>query len=408
MKKHLKLSMCIIVAFILVMFNSTVRGVESSTPIVGTNAYYEELMRQQDNAVYADLLLTESLFTAPDGSLIYPDTFGGKYIDGDTLVICLTKISDDICAPYINLLYDYEDYYRFSLVEYSYNELLDGCCVAVEQMSDAGLNVVEYSVRQRENKIYIGVEESDISSANALCNNIRVADNADGALRSELATLPIKIEAVDYPEPQTANLTGGSLTLYNTQTTERMSLGVCGTYDGYPAILTCGHEDQSFGDGIRLNNSSGAFLGSVVYHNYYDNATGDYEIIKITNPNYAITNTIADTYSISGTSSGLSEGTLLYKYGAVSNITYCMIEDTDITINHDETGYSISGMTRTRVLSGTSAKGDSGGPYFRLLGNSCYFCGIHSSQNGDPDSDLFVYYTPREKIAGSGFAVKTS
>lgn len=104
----------------------------------------------------------------------------------------------------------------------------------------------------------------------------------------------------------------------------------------------------------------------------------------------------------------LAIGTTCNKYGQKSkyatilttgteNITYTLDDDS-------KTQITIKGLVCADLKSGTSQKGDSGGPIYISQNGKWTFCGVHSGADTSASS---VYFTPYLHIYGV-FTAKTS
>lgn len=88
-----------------------------------------------------------------DGNIVYPDTYGGAYINEDkTLVICTTSLSKKTIKEYEEIIGDTDITYK--KVKYSHNELIEENNRIMEKVMEGG------------NKYYdqiaaCGIDESD-------------------------------------------------------------------------------------------------------------------------------------------------------------------------------------------------------------------------------------------------------
>lgn len=355
----------------------------------------------QEQAVNADIVL-QSAFQSEDASPVYPATYGGRYVDQELLKICVTDLSDEACSWYQHILCGFEDNYEFILVDYSLNELSAFLPSVIELYEKSGVNVIESAIDQSENAIYLGISEGSLSKAVAV-----KAKRSRIPYESHTSLPQIILECVGDCETETTTLYGGD-TIYN-ERVGSFTNGVCGTFCGDPAILTCAHggsTGQQLDDVIQYSNKYGAIIGDVTYKNYGGGVYGDYEIVTITNSNFVTSKLIKNQYSVSGTYASPAEGVQLTKYGRASGtFTTVEVTSTNVSITHPSTGYTIHGMTKCHITSGSSIGGDSGGPYFKNNGNSVLFCGIHSAHDTANDN---LYFTPWDIISDSGFSVKTS
>lgn len=255
---------------------------------------------------------------------------------------------------------------------------------------------------KKNNSIYIGVEKDILPLAERYISQ-------DISLYTEDNNQRPSIElSIAFPEATVStSITGGTTNLYNSVANCYFSTGVCGYYNGKPAILTCGHIYQSLGDTIE--NSSGSEIGNVVQHCYGDGTTGDYEIIEVTNTSeFEITNTIANQYYVKGTYPNPSEGVIVKTHGKASGYAYGEVYQTNISVKHSGSNYTIYGMTRVKVKAGSCTHRDSGAPFFTSSSYSyTLFAGILSSYS-TADDVTYIAFTPWTKMSGSGFSILTS
>lgn len=360
------------------------------------------VMREQCGAVSADIQFLSSIERDEKGCFVFPDNYGGRFVQDDILYICLTDLSETTCTIYESILEGYESNCQFIQVDYSYDELLDICQSTVDYLEQQKISIEECSIWQSKNKICIGVNGENYANAkNALSKRIKQYGRS-----SETA---IELELTESSPAEEVTLYGGS-TIYSSNA-GAFTAGVCGTFRGSPAILTCGHGGQDVGDTIRYQNASGSVIGEVSYYNYSNNGTGDFEIITVTNENMNISGWINNVYKVYGVYPSPAEGVRLLKYGRASNLYATVVVDREnVTITEQPSGYKISGLTRCELISGSSQGGDSGGPYFLNYNGNVLFGGIHSAHLVTEDEDGnqidYVYFTPWEYASNIGFSVE--
>lgn len=114
---------------------------------------------QQGNVANACQLLYERIGD------IYPDEFGGSYIDGVKLIILLTQTEDEIINKYLNMVGEYADCVRFVKVEYSRNDLNFSAYELNKKLGANDIEVSTYSISEKENRIVIWVSAEDYEAA---------------------------------------------------------------------------------------------------------------------------------------------------------------------------------------------------------------------------------------------------
>lgn len=343
----------------------------------------------------------EALFRSFDwnGTYIYPEDFGGDYIDYDTLHILLTDDAD--VDKYKNLLKQYSDVIIFDTVEYSYGELSIIANDFVSQLPEE-CEVLYYEVNIPQNNIIITTQTSSyemvrealaLSQVNSTFNNkqyilldeLIVLASEDGGYRSEVSV--VNGQQVKYIDNES---------IYS------LTLGGSGRYNGSVAYVTAGHCPFSVGDKVYAGNS---VLGTVKLRNFKSNSYGDYSIFAAQS-GYTASNQIfsssGNVVSITGVYYNPAVGTYVYKYGQESGQAYCKITNVNVTVYAGTV--SLLGMTKAQIISGTTAEGDSGGPY--RSGNN--YCGVHSGSSTTASGITYVYFTPYVYLYKSGFIVATS
>lgn len=360
-----------------------VDGVHEETPY-----YYEQMMALQSNAVAANELLSASFKISQNGTITYPDSFGGCYIDIDKLCVLVTGMDDLTLDYYRNIFGSYVEYVTFQKVDYSYNELSEESEVLAKSISRNGISVNCYYVSEVDNEIIIGVDSNDYNTAMQRRN-------------AKSSTIPYRIIKSEPIESETTLVGGKKIS----NGAVELTLGICGRYNGYDAVLTCGH-NLSVGDSITYLPTS-EVIGTVTYKRYSVSYNGDFGIIKVTNTNMNLSNSIANTYSITGTYLTPAVNTVVKKYGANSGYAYGTVTQRNVSANDTK------GLSVVKITYGTSQGGDSGGPYFITENSSNKFCGIHHGSNITTEEYentgiLKVYFTPYSYISPQGFTPKTT
>ncbi len=111
-----------------------------------------------------------------DGTWIYPDDFGGAYLDEDgTIVVVLTDPSETCLEKYKTLVGS-SDTLTFTRKEFSYNELMRvGQEVAACLMKN-GCRSVAFGPYDSENKVLITIREDFFEKAKTLAADLGVTD----------------------------------------------------------------------------------------------------------------------------------------------------------------------------------------------------------------------------------------
>lgn len=318
---------------------------------------------------------------------IYPENFGGDYIDYDTLHVQVTTAS---AIPYYeSLLSEYEPYIVYEIVEHSYNELYIRTESLVSALEET-YSIITYGIDVTENKGFISINSSDGVKIAQCINTISPYNkDADESI--------IKIEFRDNFVHE-ASIVAGTMVSYSTPTQiQKGTIGGSGTYNNTTAFITSGHFHFNIGDSVTVGSSA---IGTVSVKQDAANQYGDYAIITAASgytPTSYVFTSGGNTTKFTSYLNNPAVGTYLYKYGYESQQAYGVVTRTGITANGRK------GISEVKLSSGTSANGDSGGPYR----NDDYFCGVHmgSSTSG---STTYVYFTPYVYISNAGFTIATN
>lgn len=192
----------------------------------------------------------------------------------------------------------------------------------------------------------------------------------------------IIIEEGTYETPS-AQLIGGMVE-------DDRTLGFCGLYGVYNAVVTAGH-GLSVGDVLDH--------GYVISKKFEDGGYGDYAFLLL-DDGHTMTNKVygsSGTINISTVYSSTPENTLVYAYGKNSGFRSGKVTETNVTVAYNNYNYvEIRGNVRCSVVSTMPAMGDSGGPVYRTSGSLHGACGIQSTINTTNSTWTF---TPFENIA---------
>ncbi len=131
----------------------------------------------QDKALGAYTKLMEAF------SASYPESYGGGYIDGETLVVLLTDM--DAADAYREICGEYSDAVRFEQVEYSYTELLRAMDTLNADLSGTD-GIAGFGPDERKNCIFIDALKSAWPDPNVLTAKIE-----------SLISIPYRVNWVD-------------------------------------------------------------------------------------------------------------------------------------------------------------------------------------------------------------------
>lgn len=354
----------------------------------------EEVNPQQAACDAHQLLL--STFEEAEYGFIYPDEYGGDYIEDNILHICLTEYNSDIISRYKEILGDVE-YVVYEAADYSLNELIYSKDDAMEYLMDNGIEVYLAAISERDNNISIEVSENNLIQASQLMNSYNTEQVSALACteQTDLFTLtsgsPNETAAGSY-------VVGGSR-LYSSGYFRR-TLAATGTVNSQVMFLTCGHSTSSY---QQFTSSSGTYYGMAVYIRYTNGGYGDFSFLAADNSfttTQRVWTTAGNYTTLSGTLDIPAVGTNIYRYGAISGQSIVTVTNTNVTINttqSDGSVISIKGLCRA-TGDADSIPGDSGGPYRQ----GSYFCGVHHGHSTNDAST--VYFTPYYYIRQANFS----
>lgn len=370
----------------------------------------ENIFAIQHDACMAHELLCSSFDW--DKTYVYPDNFGGDYIDYDTLHILLT---DNEAIPYYaNLLSEYRNSITFDIVEHSYNEIFNETEKLAEDISDE-YNVVSVYVDVEKNKGKIGITAEDYAK---ITDTKVYSEFTDKELITfEVDDYYCDSEPVMYFEEELRRdndedslygevntqaalktiIAGSKITCQgNTYT-----LGGSGAGSNEISFVSCGHGSEQY----LYVQHNGQNIGYVTTNQFAHDEYGDFSIIRASNEYGATSEVYTDgayTMNFTGTMLDPTVGTYIYKYGEKTGMSYGKVTARGI----DAWAWNdlkIKGMTKMEIIYGTDDYGNSGAPC-RSGGD---FCGIQSgftSANGK----LYTIFTPYLYINVARFSIQTS
>lgn len=375
-----------------------------------TPAVFQEQAAAQD----AYSKLCSSFKLTEDGSYVYPDDYAGAWYDKGILHVVI--IDEDAITTYKEILKDY-DCVHYEIADYSLNTLNYIRYSLYDTLREEYAAVSHY-VDQKTNKINIGFLnlEKNRASINAIVSTIVKDDIVLKSIVSEefeLEKMFVFCEG-EIVEPE-ANIYGGMEINRGSSSGPGRSIGVSGTFISnnvtYNGIITAGHNLETSGSNQILYRNGSEF-GRVSLLMWKNNGNGDWACVRMTSSD-TLTNKIygsssAYTRNITGTIDDLAQGMSLMKYGFSSGYAEATVNAQDQTIT-DSSGKTIKGLTKATLTSGTSAGGDSGGPYYTQSsagGNNYNFLGVHWGSNTTSGGSN-IWFTPYVRFK-SYFTVKTS
>ena len=149
--------------------------------------YYRRTVSLQENAVAAYELLDRAFGHDALGYTLFPDDFSGAYIDGGSLVLLLTDVSDDATARYRAWAGAYAGTLVFRQADYSYNVLHEKTQAMAEELTAEGYRVSAYYVSETANRIVIELADSPSDRTAGLAKKLE-----------EAYGVPVSIELEQY------------------------------------------------------------------------------------------------------------------------------------------------------------------------------------------------------------------
>lgn len=154
-------------------------------------------------------------------------------------------------------------------------------------------------------------------------------------------------------------------------------------------------------------------IGNVAYHRF-DNGSGDYEIISMTDLSTSPSYVIAKSYSVKSTVSNVATGTIVRFYGRESDyVGYGTVSQHGCNVTLcDENGNAVGNadnLSKIKVSYGSASHGDSGGPIFSDHedgGKWVKYCGVLNGSSKD-DGYLYIVFTPYTYPHAAGFTAAT-
>ncbi|MBQ3076382.1 MAG: DUF4148 domain-containing protein [Clostridia bacterium] len=434
MKKTLTLCMVMLCALLLLTGGASgdLSAQKDDAPKTDAEARarYQELRKVKERATRAGRYLEESWYPEGEYTPIYPDHYGGSYIKGDQLCICVVNPSEEILQEYRERMRDHLDVIVFQEVPYSYQTMVDAQHSIFLQLMNEGLDVVSvgYGDSRLFDRLYFYVQEESVSKwdqsdAGKLAKQgtiqiekkypvpitIEVLAPREEEQESEQRMPPGELRTGEEGEKTMVTMAGGAY-LQNWANMKWATLGLCGTYQGETAVLSCGHFCSSTGEILRFYPGYHQ-LGGVSYRQV---GNGDFSITKYTNPSLYRSNYVGwpiDTEGqrITTWASRPNVDDYVECFGAEGGYAYGTVvnNNTPYAITIDGVTTIVSGGVRVELVYGQLEDGDSGGPVY----DGHEFLGVINGRGANEttgSSGLHeLYFTPCQPIIAAGFTPYT-
>lgn len=346
--------------------------------------------QNQDQLVEAYNNILETFSKAENGQYIYPEEYAGAYIDNGLLNICVTENSDAIRNEYLQAS-GFPSSINFVVKDFNLH-YLENLADQVRNMKDEDIRTV--AVIQKSNIVDVGTDGNVDQVKNDILSMIPAVSNSISTTDIPL-TVTYKSFNISAPNENDDNqivpyaiptLIGGTTLSSNGC---RFTLGICGKYNGNPAVLTCGH-GQAVGKSVTAN---GSVIGSVVKVNYSSRGYYDYSIIQLNSSAAAKATNKVKTQSSSQTITSINkssvEGMTVNRYGSTSGFKTGTVLATDMSVTYENV--VCYGLVEVSADS-TSQPGDSGGPVY-------YGSNLYGIVKGHSSTGVW-YYSPSGAVSG--------
>lgn len=376
----------------------------SSTPAVSdvTKDFPKEALQKMDmqekvTRAYNELICS---FEQMGKASMFPDEYGGAYNNGNgRLVVKLTNRSSLTISRYKKAVSN-PDILVFEKAEHTKNELEALCKTIMQWFLAEEIDWNQCYACDETLKAVIIVPETEYFRAQTFLQSKTVLQSGQ--------RLPITLQASEKEKPAAFLQGGNSLRKARSPVS---TLAFCGTYQGAPAIITCGHGGLSEGTRVYANNSASTNLvGKITVQQYKHKESGDFSIAKITG-SQTLTNLVqyassGKAYPVRGYFRLPAKNDIVYQFGKNGYRNKCRVVNTNTILNHgaEDGFFYISGMVYTTILESEASgvlKGDSGSPVYSLSSNQATALGMLSSGGSRSMTFSPLWWA-------SGFSVKTN
>ena len=365
---------------------------ESLINTFGTD--YENIMVKNINSTAIAENLEKSFDKNEFNQTVYPDNFGGMYINQNgNLVVNIVNSDNSTQTTTLSLEYlnkskslQLDNSIIKNYVEYSYEDLENVNQTIIDYFITNGVtnsNFISNYIDTISNKVIVELKDISVDEQQKFKNEVVDSEMIEFK-QGERVNLKATYKAgAEISTSGSAYNSSGAYMLVN----KYCSIGFRAKYNGTNGYVTAGH-CFGFMD-YNINLSATASYGTFVKRVY--NQSMDAAFISsshtisnnLQNPGYqaSFINTTGSNYFTTGTAVG-SAGYNGYKSGLISSLNYSTT---------DENGYYHTNLVKTNF---SVVQGDSGGPVFTIststLTSGCPLIGIVSV--GDTSSMGFYSY----------------
>ena len=377
-------------------------------------------MEQQEKPLEAYDNLLASFSEDLNGMTDFPPEYGGSMVEGDQLVISLVNPTEEMKEDYLERC-KLDTCVTFREVENSLDDL-EAVRAQANQLQNQGFDVVSTGIDVKNNELVVGLNQEKhllpkaVPGAGSNFIGIDLFSVLTGdQQKAQLALndLPVRVEMTEPAEACASRVRGG----HRLTSRGDFSCGAAGTYNGKPAIITCGHGNELWPPVYY----SGTKIGDVVkYQVNYDpdsvgrDYLGDFAIVQ-TNSSAILDNRLANAALVVSAGS-VPTGTSVSKYGATTGYSSGTVTMIGVNVYYaavDGTKYYGKSLWIVSMkASGSkepSSDGDSGAPVYRKYGSGVQLnATIAARDQKMSGSVLNVYVSPISIAQDAGFQVKTS
>lgn len=377
-----------LVLVVLVVF--TISPISAEFAAYGMDLTMEIKIQQRKKASQASEKIIEFFSSCPQKDTYepYPDYYAGGYIDDNNIYhACFADTSNKHVDECLKILSEFGDSVVIEYRKYSFSEMHDYATKVANGLKALGCVRYSWGVDIPGNAVSIRIADSSMSLAEKSLE--LVADNPDIKVNLEVGSPLIFESGTTLIGGDKLGIPGGFY----------ITLAATGTYKGYDAFLTCGHL-LNIDDDVYYSDTSTP-IGTVKVNKGNDpdgSFFGDYSIGKLESnfsPSHKARISSSASILWKGTMGNPEAGDILRKYGSTSGLAYLKVYRLHEVV---DLGYGeLQNMTLAIITKGSTASGDSGGPYWTA--DTLKFCGVHAGKTNDG----YAVFTPYHVIQPSGF-----
>lgn len=375
--------------------------------LAGSEPKMDNTIDAKDASIEEDALkiyeaLNSSFVSTRSGNKIYPENYGGNYLDknGDFVVLIVegqeTKGLDYVPKGAV-----------IKTCKYSYNELLNILetlkCYKLTDNREIYNNFLVFYIDDKLNRVIVELTDTSSSAKQAFRENVSNSDAiifVKASTKTEFPVTPFNnsnCEEIEYIPSCAIETRAASHPFLAGAPFGNVSIGYRAKKDNKIGLVTCGHS-KSLGMTFKVD---GKEIGKITAWMYQ--GTVDASFIEITNPDYEGSNQL---YKYSGsTASGeispeikeYGVGFTVNKIGKTTQRTWGEIYTTTGHIKKADETIEFYPMTGARY---NADNGDSGGIVYSYVSSTDtrYTVGIHKASTKDEEGNQCSFYVRANDI----------